>query len=1256
MGKSNFNYRRWLLAAALLFLMTTACQLSAQTRSFDVEEGSASANLREFARQARVSVVMDRQNVEGVRTNEVSGLLIPKYALDRMLEGTPLVFKEDLETGAFAVTRSKESIAELTTQGSEVQTPESEQKPKKPTPMNENKKTISGFFKGLLALALTSSPSTFSQDDTSNDKEIFELSPFVVSPGEGDGYRATTTLAGTRLKTDLVDVGAAVSVVTEEFLDDTGLTDLNELLPYAMNTEAGGVFGNYSSATVNGGEGFVNQDGLRKKPQGSQRVRGLAEASLTRNFFLTDIPMDSYNTSSVTINRGPNSLLFGIGSPGGVIESSLKTAALGSNFGEFSIRLGERGTHRETFDYNSDIIPGRLAIRGMGLYETTEFQQKPAYETDERLYASLTALLFENTESSVLGSTFLRASFERGNVTSSPPAPIGPIDSFSSWWEPADHDLFNYGSPAFYVDEFFEPGFVPQFTVDNIETQPNQIWAVNDPRLRTSAQPLWYHSVSAVFSEPGGGAYLGLPNEQNIGGLMARMNFQQADTGPYASYGRFDLMHTFDLRGRFPGFTMQNVMNSDVFNNEDVLFYGDLQQNEQDFETQSLAFEQLFFEGNGGIELAYDSQSWENLAKFPFGAQERDSYSVSIDISERLGDGSVNPNLGRPFILSHGTPRTVSETDREAFRATVFYKHDLTESDGFTSWLGRHTFTGFYNDQNIDQLHRHYRTYWEGVDGDITSAMGSNVTSHTRRAYLAAYVGPSMLDVGSAEGVRLNAIDIDLPEVGDIITAKYWDGSTGLIETSDLRMSEFLSNGSGFSGQKIETHGFSWMGEFFSDNLIAILGWRSDESNSFEGVDDVLLADRSFDPANLVPSTESVLSAEGNTFTGSVVGHFPENRFFELPKGTDLSVHYMESENFEPSSLRRNLLGELIESPVGETKEYGFTFSMNEGKVAARFNWFETSSVNSTFRASIGNIINGLTFKLRDFAAAERAGMSIQETMSVVAPPDKQNFWTSYDQAYTDIINLLPAQAQDVWGLRVDGGGALTNPVQGLSSTSAFVAEGFEFEVVGQITDGWSVSMNIAQQETVQTNVLPVAVELGNEILNNIENSGFADFYDTPTFGPILTFRDRYSIDSLSPIVAAKTKEGQKSQEQSEWRANAILKYAFLEGRLRGVSVGGAARWQDSAAIGYPFFLNEQNIPVPDIANPIVGENQFNGDLWLSYEKRLFDRLDWKMQVNVRNAFGDSDPIPVFANPNGEVAIFRNPNPREWYLTNTFSF
>lgn len=127
--------------------------------------------------------------------------------------------------------------------------------------------------------------------------------------------------------------------------------------------------------------------------------------------------------------------------------------------------------------------------------------------------------------------------------------------------------------------------------------------------------------------------------------------------------------------------------------------------------------------------------------------------------------------------------------------------------------------------------------------------------------------------------------------------------------------------------------------------------------------------------------------------------------------------------------------------------------------------------------------------------------------------------------------------------------------------------------------------------------------------------------------------------------------------EQREWRANAVTNYNFSEGRFKGFGVGAAARWQSRAATGYPLVLSSEGIPLPDLANPFWGPDQLNGDLWISYERKILDdKIDWKIQLNARNAFGDNDIIPVITNPDGQLAIFRNSLPREVFLTNTFRF
>lgn len=64
------------------------------------------------------------------------------------------------------------------------------------------------------------------------EEEVIVLSPFEVAADSTSGYCAATTLAGTRLRTELHDIGSAVSVVTAELLKDIGTKRLEEVLPY----------------------------------------------------------------------------------------------------------------------------------------------------------------------------------------------------------------------------------------------------------------------------------------------------------------------------------------------------------------------------------------------------------------------------------------------------------------------------------------------------------------------------------------------------------------------------------------------------------------------------------------------------------------------------------------------------------------------------------------------------------------------------------------------------------------------------------------------------------------------------------------------------------------------------------------------------------------------------------------------------------------------------------------------------------------
>jgi len=189
-------------------------------------------------------------------------------------------------------------------------------------------KQPSPLLRAIAWIALVLTPALNAQTKTPPEEKdnVVVLSPFVLSVGEDKGYRATSTLAGTRLRTDLKDVGTALSVVTEQFLKDTGARNSEDLLVYTTGTEVAGVNGNFSSVTGQG-QTTLNEAQTLLRPNTQNRVRGLRGADNARDFFLTDIPWDSYNVGRVDLQRGPNSILFGQGQPSGVINAGVNPAS-----------------------------------------------------------------------------------------------------------------------------------------------------------------------------------------------------------------------------------------------------------------------------------------------------------------------------------------------------------------------------------------------------------------------------------------------------------------------------------------------------------------------------------------------------------------------------------------------------------------------------------------------------------------------------------------------------------------------------------------------------------------------------------------------------------------------------------------------------------------------------------------------------------------------------------------------------------------
>ncbi len=240
----------------------------------------------------------------------------------------------------------------------------------------------------LTAAFVVSDPNLVAQD--SNENEIFELSPFTVQTTEGsDGYHVTDTLAGSRLRANVKDIGAAITILSKDYMDDLGASDIMEVASFLPSTEA---------ETTQGGP----NDGAGIFRHNRVRIRGLFSESVARNYFSAPIgeympPSDGYNTDRVTLSAGANSILFGSANPAGIINTQVAPASLGADSTNFRHRWDDEGSQRFEINLNRILAEEKFAIRIAALHEEKEFYRDPQWQDQHRFYGAMVWKPAENT-------------------------------------------------------------------------------------------------------------------------------------------------------------------------------------------------------------------------------------------------------------------------------------------------------------------------------------------------------------------------------------------------------------------------------------------------------------------------------------------------------------------------------------------------------------------------------------------------------------------------------------------------------------------------------------------------------------------------------------------------------------------------------------------------------------------------------------------------------------------------------------------
>lgn len=1115
-------------------------------------------------------------------------------------------------------------------------------------------------------------------------EEAIQLSPFVVQTSTDVGYEASSSLAGTGLNTKLTDLGASVSVITSKFLEDTGSKNLSDVLVYQANMEVRGFGGNYSGVSPAGG-GTANEPSLSNGPVGT-RVRGLAEATQARNFYRAIIPMDGYNTDRVEINRGANALLFGVGSPAGIINTTSSQAELQRTRGEVEASVGSYASYRVSFDYNVAPRRGDFAVRVAAVKDDEKYQQEFAYTDTERKYAAAVWDIAPLRKRGILDSTVVRASYERGRIVSNNPRVLPPGDRLAPWFDATlPENLKALGARG---KVSYDPGINPGLFNSTLRTATiGTVENVNRSATFVFSGPNATAPRDTIATSPTGQTVLGRAMVSN------NVYFPWSGLTNTAQQAAVREMSRIRLDYGMPDqafYTAENITDPSTFDFFNNLIVGPNSEQKSRLEAIDVSLQQLLLKRKAGIELSFNRQRWtESLQNLII---ESSPY-ISIDVNTRMWTGETNPNFGRPFISTAGSA-SFSDQEIETSRAKLFYELNLQEkmAGRLGGILGKHVFSVLAQREELStRSHSGGRLFYT-PDFWVNGNNQSRLAAQSKQPVAWIYLGDSLAGATSPAGANLSGLRQNLMNFHQEVTGKgvvltrtpapsaavsqqaaYQPFFTPIdLRREDERVSNTASSAA-LNRRVLDSQAFSFQSNWLYDTLVSTVGWRKEES-SIRGITAPIISNGEGyalvnDPAFTIDNPAIVpQNFEETLFAWSGVAKVPEKWLRRVPVVSAFNVYYGESENFSPASGRTvSPFGVAIAPPAGVTKEKGIYLEVLDGRVSARLNFFETTQTGS-FNSGVGGL------------AAQIVSMHSSAYNAVLngwIPNRGDGFPVGYVAPPAALLQLFN------WRLN-NGTPASTNP--GVQDTSDFVTKGKELELMFRPTRGLSFMMNVSEQQSVRSNTGaatraliydtptasgdPLALEWRKDWTYQIPLSQVAiNFLGSRT--DVNMFGVAFQRNVLNPYNIAKSGDGAPVHDLRRWRANIVGNYDFQGEALKGFGVGGGVRWLDKAALGYPLAnfradltrVKEgeaalpSDIRISDVRNPYYGPAETRYDAWVSYSTKILNgKYGFKAQFNIRNLFTNNELVPAVINPDGTIPVWSIAEGRKYSITLKLTF
>jgi iron complex outermembrane recepter protein len=304
---------------------------------------------------------------------------------------------------------------------------------------------------------------------TAKAKPEEEIEIVVTGEREEDNYAVPNSNVGTRTDTPIKDVPQSIQVIPRQVIEDQGATELNDLLLNVPGVSQSGDAGGFQIRGFGASENILS-DGTT--------------APATSQNFNRDPNFNLSNVEQVEVLKGPASVLYGTGQPGGTINITTEQPLKDPRY-EIEATIGNFDFYRGDLDLtgplnNSQSILYRLNITYENADSFIDFVNYDQFN----IFPVLNFELGQNTKLTLEGGYQTRSgndfNFGQRPVGTVFPNPLGELPRSRNLGDPRSNVDFT----SFYLGYLLEHNF-------------NEDWSLRN-RFRAS-----FSDFESVFVSPG---------------------------------------------------------------------------------------------------------------------------------------------------------------------------------------------------------------------------------------------------------------------------------------------------------------------------------------------------------------------------------------------------------------------------------------------------------------------------------------------------------------------------------------------------------------------------------------------------------------------------------------------------------------------------------------------------------------------------------------------------------------------------------